>query len=471
LGIGLFAFMQVGGLEWLGGWFGEQNLVDELTPKTPTPRLLAQGPAVLVNGSQQDPASIFSIIYDVSVSGRKLALIESPGSIRWMNDLGGDSYIVRLGVHGELAYFANGATLQAFQLNDGTRIWTTQLSDDIINTTQSLVVLGGRVIALTTDRTLQAYDAATGRPAWVRRLSSSSREIRLAGERLLILDRFPGETFDSVVLLNPANGTEELVIKPQCFRDQTSGASLFGYNLSSEDGIVYNPSDQRLYLIFGSSFGCAQRFNLTNGMMEWETKEPGGFTTAFSKFNPLPGAERLYFGYDHNLAALDYETGKLTMLLDDPDYRFVPLALLEDRLVVRAMSQRGSRKFELWAIESASGRRLWQTGFGEFKPLDPPDEMAGVVSKAGCAFTYAVDEGELLLIKFTADPNQLVIESLDLARGVIQTRAELPLTTTASTSYVLPTPLGIHDSAFWVLVDNRLLVIDLITGELIFRWQ
>ena len=74
--------------------------------------------------------------------------------------------------------------------------------------------------------------------------------------------------------------------------------------------------------------------------------------------------------------------GKVTEMLTDPDYELRPLAAQGDVLLVRALRTRGTRRFELWGVDVASGKKLWQTIFDkEGGPMLGPDRAAGLLSK------------------------------------------------------------------------------------------
>ncbi len=94
-----------------------------------------------------------------------------------------------------------------------------------------------------------------------------SRGLRIMGETLVILD-YIGDGHDfNIILIDPKDGSQDQVIFPVCNSDNS-----WEENLDDNSGVLFMTAPRRSYLVFGTSFGCIQRYDLGTGRLVWENR-------------------------------------------------------------------------------------------------------------------------------------------------------------------------------------------------------
>jgi outer membrane protein assembly factor BamB len=329
----------------------------------------------------------------------------------------------------------------------------------------TLLVTAGRVITLTTDESLQAYDAATGSLVWNRRLAGNDSTLRLMGGSLVILD-YIGDSYDySLIFLNPLDGSQQRVVNAVCQVDQYLSDSLYIYS-----GLVYAKADNALYLVYESPYGCIQRIDFNTGQVTWQTVMQDSFSFAPYGFNYLATGTALYFGADNQLLQVDKSTGVVQPLMTNADYEFIPLAVSGDTLLVRARRTRGTERFELWGVDITSGRQLWQKVLQGAEPIDPPNKMVGLVDDTDTGWTWRLLPTGLVLIKFQGAPNQVVLDTFSLADGSLLGEQTISLTQVSGDFYSVPSVIGWQDNVVYLSLESGIYALDVDTGKLLFYY-
>ena len=219
-----------------------------------------------------------------------------------------------------------------------------------------MLVAAGRVITSNADQTIQAYDAATGRLVWSKRLTGYDRSLRLMGNSLVVVDYIDNDYHYGLVFLDPASGDQTNVITPTCTSND------YDSNIDTDTGLVYDQTENALFLVYDSSYGCVQRIDLANGQTSWSISSKDSFSFSPDGFQYLMTDSSLYFSNGNDLMAVDKSAGSMRVLLTNPDYNLLPLVVAGDKLIVRARRTRGTERFELWGVEAASGKQAWQAG-------------------------------------------------------------------------------------------------------------
>ena len=427
------------------------------------PRYYVSGPAILVpseGGSAPDVAAVF---YNPEAEARLVALVNGEtGKFRWRAEpLAGDGYADAIAHGGGLLYVVSETDLLAYRTSDGSLAWQARMPDQLSYGDAALLVTDGRVITLNVDQSVQAYDAAAGSLVWSRRLAGYDRTLRLMGGSLVLID-YTGEDYTySLVFLDPANGDQQRLLTPACQYNEHSSDTI-----DPSSGLLYDEAGNAIYLVFDSSPGCVQRIDLARGQLTWQTLAEDSFSYYASGFNALLTETALYFSSGHELLRVETASGVLKTLLADEDYEFLPLASSGERLIVRARRTRGTERFELWGIESTYGERLWRLDLAEASPIDPPNEMAGLVDEGDSGWTWRLVPAGLALAKFQADPNQIVLDTIDPADGTSLGEQTLAMRKVSGDFYSIPTVIGWQDGVVFLDVDGELYALDLEAGEL-----
>jgi outer membrane protein assembly factor BamB len=316
------------------------------------------------------------------------------------------------------------------------------------------------VVTNNADQTIQAYDAETGSPVWNKRLLAYDRTLRLMGKSLVMIDYTDSHNNYGLIFLDPATGSQQNMITPTCtYNDYAS-------TIDTYTGLVYDQAENALFLVYDSSYGCVQRLDLANGQVTWDVSSKDSFSFSSDGFQYLMTDSNLYFSNGNDLLAVNKSTGEMKVLLTNPDYSLLPLAMAGDKLIVRARRTRGTEKFELWGVDSTSGNQVWQMDMQGASPIDPPDEMSGLIDDTGWGWTWKLVPGGLVVIKFQGKPNQLVLETFNPADGTSQGKQTLALNKVSGDFYSIPTVIGWQGSLVYLSLESNIYALDVATGKL-----
>jgi outer membrane protein assembly factor BamB len=431
-------------------------------------RMVAVNQALTLPAAQGAAPDVAAMFYNVNAETQVIGRVSRADSkLAWKTeDLPGDGYVDEMVSDGERVYAAVEANLLAFDAQDGSPTWTVSMPDQLDSGERNLVLADGLVIVMTMDRSIQAYAAETGQLVWSRLLLSYARGLRVIDNQLVILDYAGEETDLHVFLLDPADGSEELDLLPVCLSPDS-----WEENLDDDSGFVYDAASNDLYLVFGSSFGCIQRYNLETGQLVWETQSDESLDATFFGFNYLQTPSTLFFGNQNQLFALDKGSGALELLLEDESYELAPLTLGGDTLIVRAQRTKGSQRFELWGLDPGSGARTWQLVPENSDPVDPPNGMSGLIDSGESGWTWQITPAGLLLLKFQAEPNQLVLQTINPADGSSVGEKVIPLKRVTGDFYSIPIIIGWNDMEIYFILDTRVYALDVVTGQIVMEYQ
>ena len=432
------------------------------------PRMVAVEPAILIPAGQDTPPDVASLFYNVNDETRLVARVgASNGKLAWQADpLPGDGFAENLVTDGGLIYAASKMHLFAYHAVDGRLAWQVEMPDQLEYSDSSLVLASGRVIAMTIDRSLQAYDAVTGQLVWSRRMFGYDRQIRLVGDQLVVMDYLGDDYTYSLIFLDPADGREDFVLSPACPYTEFSSDTP-----DPDSGIFFEPDQNSIYLFYDTFTGCIQRMDFSTGQVSWRTTVEEGFSFSPYGFNSFMTGSVIYFGDEERLLRVDKGTGAVQTLLVDEDYNFMPLAISGETLIVRARRSRGSERFELWGLEAGSGERLWSWELENSKPLDPPNEMVGLVDEDVSGWAWHLASNGLLLLEFQAVPNQLVLTTLNPADGTSTSELTIELEKSTSDFYSVPTVIGWWEQVVYFILDAQVYAVDTVSGEVLMVYQ
>jgi outer membrane protein assembly factor BamB len=400
---------------------------------------------------------------------RLVALGGAEPKLLWQSAaLDKDTYTALILANRDFVYTVSGMRLFAFRRADGATAWEAPLADELQTNLCSncLRLLEDRLFALTADGTLEAFDARTGQPAWrFRGNEASPRGLYLLDGRPAFADRDEEGSDGFVRVFDPATGEQE-TFRPEC-----------SYGASGADTVDWttplfparNGSD--LFIIFGFFEPCLQRWDGGALTQVWDTKFPDGNRP--SDVPPLVADDDLYLTFGGQIVAVSTATGELRTLIEDEDYRLIPLAVHDDLLLVRAARTRGSLRYELWTLDKESGERRWKFDLGEDQPLDPPDANTSIISDEQSVWTWHSLDGELMILRFNraADDvsHAILIDSLDWQTGTSrgQTRVPLGVETIILSA---PTIFGWTGDTAWMSIENQMLGFDAASEQIIYQW-
>jgi hypothetical protein len=274
-----------------------------------------------------------------------------------------------------------------------------------------------------------------------------------------VIDYTDADYHYGLVLLDPATGAQKNVLTPTCtYNDYAS-------NMDTDAGLVYDQAGKALFLVYESSYGCVQRIDLSTGQASWSATSQDNFSFASGGFQYFMTDSSLYFSNENDLLVVDKSTGTMKVLLTNPDYNLLPVAAAGDKLIVRARRTRGTERFELWGVEAASGDQAWKLDMQGASPIDPPNEMVGLIDDTDWGWTWKLTPAGLVILKFQGKPNQLSLETFNPADGTSMGKQTLPLKKVSGDFYSIPTVIGWQGSLVYLSLESNIYSLETTTGK------
>lgn len=277
-----------------------------------------------------------------SASGQVLALDAATGADLWRVQLGAplSAGVGSDGRHAAVVSLNN----ELIVLNQGRQAWRQPL------TAQSYtapLVAGERVFVLTADRTLSAYDAASGKRLWRQQRQGEPLVLREAGVLMAVGDTLVTGMGGRLVGINPDNGTvrwESLIATSRGTNDVerlvelVEPVSRVGASLCAR--------------AFQAGVGCV---NLSQGSTVWSDKASGATGVA--------GDEQQVFGTESNglVQAWRRSDGSRAWSYNQLQYRKLTAPLLLGRSVVlgddagwvHVLSAQDGQALNRWATDGS----------------------------------------------------------------------------------------------------------------------
>jgi hypothetical protein len=265
------------------------------------------------------------------------------------------------------------------------------------------------------------------------------------------------------VIVEPTTGAERLTFVPECLRE----GGFSGSSIDSSTIIVPSPSESALYLGFGLSPACWQRWDTNSGQMIWSTMFDGGYlTTSFGGTATVAG-NRLVFASQDIVGALDTGTGAFVPFAGGPDFEVYPIGTDGPIAAFWAKNTRGTASYEVWGFDTATGERRWAHAVGEVVPAVVAPTT--IVSSNETLVLSTIDGGAARLVSISGDdPHDVSSTVVDLASGAAREPG----------SFSMPAETGVFtvEEAPWrgpvavFSADDRLLLVDSETGQLRWTW-
>lgn len=432
--------------------------------------------AALVPAANDAPPDILVLTRQWPLDGgettsRVVALSGESPELFWQSEsLGTDLYETPLLATDEHVIVVNQARLVAIRRGDGALAWEAPLTDEVAaNVCVDCVrLIGDKVVALSDDGTLQAFAAATGESLWTfQSIQDSPRGLYVLDGRPAFMDRNEA-TEGLLYVFDPASG-ERQTFKPECTSDP-----FFGPRYADWTTPLFPAPDGDFYMVFGWPTLCLQRFDATTMQPVWNTVSPNEGNVQFqSGSTPLVAEDALYFANYKTLFAADAVTGELRELLTDDDYTFTPLDAFKDTVVTLAVRQRGSQRYEVWAVDATTGERRWSLDLGQDAPIGEPFGYGGIITDDATMWTWRATARGLQLLRFYRAPDDtshaLRYQTYDwqTGQGDGQKETRLGVDTIILTA---PDFLLWRNDTLWMEMDGDLLGFDAASGEITYRW-
>lgn len=261
----------------------------------------------------------------VHVQGSDITLATAQGTVAALNaDTGAELWRVQLGVPLTAGVGSDGrhtavvsANNELIVLAQGRQAWSQPLTAQAYT---APLVAGERVFVLTADRTLAAYDAASGKRLWRQQRQGEPLVLREAGVLTAVGDTLVSGMSGRLVGLNPDNGTvrwESLIATSRGTNDVERLVELVEP--------VSRVGNSLCARAFQAGVGCV---NLSQGSTVWSDKASGATGVA--------GDAALLFGTESNglVQAWRRNDGSRAWSYNALQYRKLTAPLLLGRSVV-----------------------------------------------------------------------------------------------------------------------------------------
>ena len=416
---------------------------------SPAEALMLTTQYLVTRGSQEQR------LVDVSTATRQLLWQTAPLSA----DLNSSPILASA----DAVIIVDGQKLLAFHRTDGTAAWQATLTDKLPSSCQGcLQLVGNQVAAFTADGNLQVLDAGTGKLQWQATAKAGSpRALYHLGQRVAFLDQ-DAQSNGIVRVFDLATG-KATIVAPEC---QSSEPKPVRPDWTM--ALVVAPTGTDFYLDFGSFARCAQRYDAKTLKLVWSTTLPDTFAATLG-LNPAFSADTVYMAYESNVAAYALAGGAARMVMANPDYQFQMLGTHGSDVLLQAIRQRGTKRYEIWAINGGAGQTHWKFDLGE----NPPLEAGAIIDDAQPMWTVQPSAAGLRVLRYqSAADNKsyaLLADILNWDTGASggQTRTPLHLDTIIMTA---PDWLVWKNNTLWMEMNEQLLGFDAPQHKIVFNW-
>ncbi len=384
--------------------------------------------------------------------------------LRWQSEPLGDGadYVFNKVVANSASiYMAYETTLAAFDRQDGTIVWQATLNDEVSNICRDcLQIYGDWLVALTADGVLNGINAQTGQGAWSVRLTATPRQLLNLAGKTAVLDE-DGDVV-GINVYEPATGALVQRIVPGCpndpFPDRSQTLGIYDPVLVSSDG-------KNLYVPIGNFRpGCIQNWDAATLTQVWQTTVPVDVIRSLGREPYLLTDKAFYISDGQDLSVVNLLDGTYREVFGDEDHNLVPLAAQDGVLVALAERTRGTRRYSLWGIDTATGSKRW-----EFTP-DAEDlyERGSSVAYDDGIWNAGVTSDKVIVLEAFSDPSFVNFTVLDLADGTQTGTNRFDFGDDGSSYWIQV--LGWSRDRVYLVMDSRLRAMDFTTATEIAAW-
>lgn len=404
---------------------------------------------------------------------RMMVKIDAEGQLAWQAQPFTESSVYIHPSHivaaGSAVYVALDDTLYAYQLSDGASLWQASLTDAPHPSCQQCIqVHGEHVVVLAGDGTLHGFNTANGDAEWTYTLPDSTYYLFDFADQPVVIER--EDTNGTLLFFDSATGAITRRLQPIC----THSSGSFDETIYEYDAVfLYDPASRALFLAYGSSEGCVQRWDLaadTNDP-EWSAHltYEDGFNGSYDQTFLLDAGTLYLSSLGGYIRAFDAQTGEWREVVREDDAETTLLGVQDGVALLQVTSARGTRKYALWGVDAASGDVLWRYSLDEAEPLTQVGDSSGAVFEDAIKWTWRLMSGRVQLVRVEGKPQQLSLQSLNLRDGAQSQTITMPLTRLDTSSYTA-SYIGWRGSRMWLWIDYDLYRLNTETGEIEFVW-
>ncbi len=289
-------------------------------------------------------------------------LTPASGKVVWTGpEIGEDDSFEQLVAAGTTGVAITKSAAFGFDLATGQRKWIQTLSNDLAGPCDSscAVVAGRHVVALSKDGRVQAFDLASGRPAGNTTLESQPRDLWVVGDKVVVDDEVKAPYGHALKVIDPATGGTLHSAAPAC------QVSITDVHADADDWL-FSADRKQVVALMSSGYSCAVGYSLPSlSKLFQHSYQP-------QDDDPIPSIWRdddrtdiggLQWADDKDgagqLRTINPANGVVRTVFTAKNYRFMPRGIVAGVAIVEAAPSFDSEKPEIWAIDVATGKRLW----------------------------------------------------------------------------------------------------------------
>lgn len=426
--------------------------------------------AKLVSIDDKPQPDILALAYEPMSSKTYVAYLDIvSNTVRWRAEAETDT---KFEAAGDTVYAASKSRLSALDRTTGAVRWEASLTDKVAASCDDcLQPASERVYVLSNDSELQAFDTASGRKMWSKRLAVVTPRIEAWDGAVVAIDRNDeANSLPAQVRVFDADGEQRVQFNLTCDIPRTESGG--GGNMTAQpyDTIWVDQDEGALYAWFGGFSSCVQKRNLSTGGLVWSA----GFDTAAQGRNGrfIKAGNRIVVVGDKSVIGIDAETGAGKVLLDaGDDFReLYPIGAQGDVAIVRALKARGTARFEIWGIDLVTGERRWALPFDEEGgPFDFPDGFSGLLTKNDKrqAWVAHLTPAGLRIVRLATDPFRFRVETVNPADGVSGGMTDVPIT--GDYTIISPDLLGWRGDVAWIHLSGDYNALDVAAKKIVYE--
>ena len=203
---------------------------------------------------------------------------------------------------------------------------------------------------------------------------------------------------------------------------------------------------------------CLQTVSLPDGKMISELMSPqadngkSAWPYAWFATHYLVGGNSIFYtmeGSDKSVYTIDIVQGNPKQLIADNKYTLKPQFLLGETLVVEALPTFDGTQVEYWGVDTLSGKRLWQYALKGEHDLRYHDARA-------------TSNGGIFVTQCRESPGKCTWADIDAKTGVGSNSG----TASGGTFF----DAAWYKDTFYLGNEGELMVINMLTGKLVYQW-
>ncbi len=377
---------------------------------------------------------------------------EADGGIRWRAPLQETDVYMEVLAQPDRFVLGVKDRLHALDRTDGHELWSVGLSDQVQHHIchGCLQRFGDLIVVLTIDGVITGFDD-DGTVRWQRTLAETPRQIVDVDGRPAVFD--VTDDVRMLHVLDPAEGTTVQQIPVSCPDTVFGGRDVVG----PYDWLVPIGGGSFVHVSDSPTSPCAQRWDPGAESPAWETTVDLPFAAQLDPEHVLAAEGRLHLVGRERAIVVDLATGKTVAAVTSEDHDLIPVLATAETLVVGAESTRGSRSWELWGLDLATGTVAWS------HPVEARQFAQGwatPVRDDGMWQAFPTTGGITLVQAFAEQAVDLT--TFDVASGEVASEATLPVQGGFAPTVDV---LWWRADTMWLRVDTSVLLVDVTTGE------